>query len=289
MSAIRDEINGNTLANQVRLERAAHQRAFLLLEGSGDALLFRKFRDVQTSSVVVCLGRENLLEAITILEMSGFGGAIGVADRDFSEFVGYPEWEGTVFFSDENDIEIMILCSPALENVVREFGNDDRIDAFQQATGRRVSESIFEEASFMGAFRLLSQHRGWSCEFSSMRWRFSNGNFFAIDRHRMVQQILQRSVTDTDAAAADVVELIKEKVAASTKRREICCGHDCVRILGRALYKKLGSTNQFCSEKGARELAKILRLSYEYEFFKSTILYKSIVDWQTKSGYRILQ
>ncbi len=249
------------MANQIRLEGALHDGSFLLVEGSSDANLFRKFCDADRCSIIVCIGRKNLIEAITILENSGFRGALGLADKDFSDLIGYPAHKGSVVYSDENDIEIMILCSPALENVLREFGVKDRVNAVE-ASGKDVCDLIFEAASFCGAFRYLSKRDSWYLKFSGMTYRFNHQSSFKLDKLRTVQHVVSRSQKRPKETEVNILKLIKIELDRIEEKKSLCCGHDCVRILGRALQRELGNTNKFNNPKGAETLERVLRLVY---------------------------
>ena len=55
----------------------------LLVEGQGDETVFDRFCAEDECSIVVCLGKKNVLDAVDQLGMSGFVGALGLADRDF--------------------------------------------------------------------------------------------------------------------------------------------------------------------------------------------------------------
>ena len=117
MSILADSVDGVSIANQIRLERAVHAGSFLLVEGCGDAKIFERFCDNAKCAVVVCLGKPKLIDTIKELDASNFRGALGFADRDFCEILGYPDVQGDVVYSDENDMEVTILCE-LLSNLV---------------------------------------------------------------------------------------------------------------------------------------------------------------------------
>ena len=289
MNKVQDEINGLTLANQIRLERAVHSGSFLLVEGSDDAKLFNKFCDDTECSIIICTGRDKLLEALTILEEEGFAGALGFADKDFNEFVGCPPYNGTVVFTDENDIEIMILCSSALGNVLHEYGVKNKITSTVSSEGKQIFELIFEAASFIGALRMMSQLKSWNLSFNGMKYRFLKQSTYFLDEKKSVHHILVRSDKSSQLSELDIINQVRDQVAANAHPKALCCGHDCLRILGRALHRKFGSTNEFNNDNGAKDLGRILRLAYGFDFFRETNAYKEIRKWETNSGFKVLQ
>lgn len=287
MNSIQREITGLTIANQVLLERASHKGCFLLVEGSSDSKLFQKFIDDSACSIVVCLGQERLIEAISVLNGARFLGALGFSDRDFLEQIGFPNIEGDIVFTDENDVEVLILCSQALNNICHEYGIKDKITAEIEGAGKELCELIFEQASYVGALRLLAQRNGLQLKFSDMNYKFRGNVSFEIDLTRTTENLIARSPHVQGLNVAEFSREATELALGVQPSKILCRGHDCVRILGRALRHRLGATNQFDSNKGTKDLEKVLRLSYEFSFFKSTGAFQKIRDWETQSGFSI--
>ena len=288
MSSIKKEMSGEIIANDVRLHRATHKGSFLLVEGSDDANLFKKFSDSQQCSIIVCLGRARLLEAITVLEKAAFSGALGIADKDFADFVGFPTFEGKVVFTDENDIEIMILCSPALDNLLGEFGAKDRVSAIVESEGKQVCDLVFDAASFVGALRLVSQVEGWSLSFEDMSYQFIPENSYCLNESKTIQHVVARTKR-TGMRLDAILTKVRDQVSKIDSPKKLCCGHDCLRVLGKALKKKFGNTNEFDSDRGTKTLGQILRLAYEFDFFRQTNAYQEIRQWEIDTGFTVWQ
>ena len=284
-----DALDGISLANQVRLERAGHEGSFLLVEGSSDAKLFDRLCDQEQCSIVVCMGKENLFDAISALNESEFSGAIAIADRDYAEVLGLPIRERNVIVSDENDIEIMILSSPALDHVLREYGVADRISAVLEREGRSVRELVFRAACFVGALRLLSQMEAWNLSFDEMKYRFVDNNSYFLDEMKTVRHILGRSKRRPEIPEVEVLERARGKCAAAEDEKDLCCGHDCLRVLGRGLRRHFGNTNRFNNDAGCVDLGRILRLAYEFAYFRRTRVYHEVRAWEEESGFLVLQ
>ena len=289
MSSIKKEISGTIIANEVRLQRATHKGSFLLVEGNDDEKFFEKFCDPQQCSIFVCLGRGRLLEAITALGMTDFPGALGIADRDFSEFVNFPSFEGKVIFTDENDLEIMILCSPALDNLLGEFGAKDRVSAIVASEGKQVCDLVFDAASFVGALRLVSQVEGWSLSFEGMTYQFIDPNSYCLDESETVKHVLGRSKQRPSMTNDEILTRVREQVSQVDLAKKLCCGHDCLRVLRKALRKEFGHTNEFNNDGRAKTLGRILRLAYDFDFFRLTNAYQEIRKWETVTGFKVLQ
>lgn len=287
MESIKDGIGRNSLANEVRLLRASHNGSFLLVEGAGDKKFLSKFLKISSCEIVVCLGRERLIGAVSELEREGFIGALGFADRDFSEIIGYPIYEGEVVFTDENDLEIMLLCSPALDRVLVEYGKPD-VARNIASEGANVRNMIFDSARVVGALRVLSQERSWSLNFDEMKYYFVSRSCL-LDVRKTIRHVISRSVRSSGLSSEAVESLVVERISNSGSARELCCGHDCVRVLGRALKNQIGNTSDFDGPKGSKRLERLLRVAYDENQFKSTNAYDHVKKWEKLSGYDVLQ
>ena len=72
---------------------------------------------------------------------------------------------GDVVYTDENDLDVMILCSGALDKVLGVFGNRKTMTGNIEADGKGVRESVFSSASVVGALRVVAREHGWSLRF----------------------------------------------------------------------------------------------------------------------------
>lgn len=288
MSSIEDGISCESLANEVRMLRASHEGSFLLVEGSGDKKFLSSILDFSSCEVVVCLGREKLLGVVSELGSEGFQGVLGFADRDFSNITGYPDYEGEVVYTDENDLEMMLLCSGALDKVLWEYGKSDIARSIARE-GKDIRNMIYESARVVGTLRLLSQERSWSLRFDGMKYKFVDSRSYRLDLMKTVRQVMARTPRSIGLTPDAIEFLVVERMSRENSAKELCCGHDCVRVLGRALKKLLGNTNKFDNEQGARELEEALRMAYESEQFRSTGAYCHIRRWEEVSGFKILR
>ncbi len=288
MSTVRDEITGQTLANQIMLERASHSGSFFLVEGSSDANLFEGFTNSDRCSIIVCIGWENLVKAISILTDMGCKEVLGFCDRDYYEMTGYPEYNGIIVFTDENDLETQIICSEALEKVLKEFGKEDRVVAELAKEGISSSELLLRWSQATGALRLSSAQNDWNLKFDGMKYKFIDKNSPELCPDKTARYVFNRSTNNGLPSFAAIQDIVKNCIA-TTSNNKLANGHDCVAVLGRALRRRFGNTNKFNSSNGPTDLAKILRISYEFAFFQKTLSFQKIRDWEHTTGYTVLK
>ena len=236
------------MANEVRMLRATHNGSFLLVEGSADKRFLSGFVDLSSCEVVICSGRENLLGAVSELGNEGFQGALGFADRDFSDITGYPGHQGVVVYTDENDLEMMLLCSGALDKILMEYGKSCIARTLAKA-GNNIRNMIFKSARVIGTLRILSHEKSWSLRFDNMKYNFVDTGSCLLDVKKTVNHVMRRTGRSIGLSADAVESLVLERMSRNSSAKESCCGHDCVRVLGRALKKQIGSTRKFDNEK----------------------------------------
>lgn len=287
MSSIKKEISHNTIANEIRMLRSMQKGAFLIVEGDGDVRFFAKHLGISKDQIVIGFGKERVINVVFSLEGSGFQGVVGVVDKDFWDF--HPPKEipnNIVVVSEQNDIEIMLLLSPALDDVLREFGSAEKCEAARADGEEGIAKSILKEGAKIGIIRLISERDDCSLKFDEMKYQFKDNSSMIIDLRRTVEHILGRS--EKKISAEDLMIEVNRLFNSLTDFAGYCSGHDCVRVLGRALKSYFGSDNQFDSEKRIKNLEKILRLASDREWFYQTNIFADLRCWEEKSGYSLM-
>lgn len=288
MNSMFKEITWQSIAAQIRMERATYDGVFLLLEGDKDARYFKNHIDERECVIAICLGRDNLIEIIRCLDREDFSGVVGLADKDYADYIGFPLSSKNLIFTDENDFEMMIFLSPSFDNLLNEIGRDDLILSYCGGDVGRIRSDIFAEAAWLGVLRLLSHEQGWGLDFEGMDLRYGSNRTFNLNRERLVVSLLGRSKKfDRSKNVEDIVRIAEQRILKIGALQDICRGHDVVRIVGRALRFVLGRDGRFDGADGAELLESILRLSYSFEYFCQTKLYKNLSVWQQRNGYKI--
>lgn len=283
MNTIQKHLTPADVAAQIKLERAVHAGSFLLVEGSSDSRLLKRFIDVTQCSVTVCHGRENVLAVISILEKDGFCGILGVADADFSPLTGETIANNNVCLTDHNDVECMIIASKTWDHVLREFGSSEKIDQCEKEYGKPSRDIVYEQVAFLGSIRLCAKTHSWPLKFDDMKYHFTSNTSIEIDRDRTAAHIVARSKLTSPLEPKLVVELATSEMNKVQDYRVLCSGHDACHLLARALRRHFGSYNGFDGDKGLKDLGRVLRLSYEWEDFASSRLYHCMSCWERRN------
>ena len=156
-NSIEKGIDEKSIVSEILLLRSQFRGSILLVEGQGDVLLYGKFVSKTECQVINAFNRSNVEGALYILHDRDIGGVLGIVDRDYEEASGRGGKGGNVVYTEENDVEMMILCSPALEIVLAEYGSRTKIEHVEGKEGKAVRALVFEAAAVVGAVRLLSK------------------------------------------------------------------------------------------------------------------------------------
>ena len=158
--------------------------------------------------------------------------------------------------------------------------------------GRSVSDILLEIGRPLGFFRWLS-----SSKQENMSLRFKHLHFqkfitirdgrAGVDIRGLVREVRLNTgnfMYDEREIAARLTGLVR---ANHHDPWHVCRGHDLVAILSYLLREVMG--NRRAKTVTPDVLDSLLRLSYEYRFFRMTKLYGGIRGWETAhEGYRVL-
>lgn len=287
-STIVQEISGHTLAATIKLESAVHSGAFLLLEGDTDARLFQKFKHTDCS-IIVCFNRDNVIRTMVEL-IEDEVVAVAIVDRDYDSYILPEAIRDVTCVTDFNDIEVMIAASPALEHVVAEFGSAQKTEAETALAEKPLNDLVFEWASTVGAIRFSSHRNGWNLNFKNMSFRFSDNRSPVISLEDTINLVVQRTTaTPNRPSAADVSAKVEAVLGATVDKKQICRGHDVVRVLAKALRNKIGTCSDFDSDERCCKLAANLRLAYEFEYFARTSIFSKLKDIERQTAKNLLR
>jgi hypothetical protein len=283
---------------------AAVATTFLLVEGGSDARFWEP-RVHSSCQVRVMDGRPKALAEIRAARSEKRPGILAIldADLDLADNSLVPE-EG-VIWTDLNDMEAMLIASPALEKVLAEVASKKKIGQFE-SRGCTVREQILRHASTLGEFRLVARRRGLVLIFRKKAQRpgksdheegsngtdgfrymgygdFCNRADWAIDRLAMSKTVLNfsgRQDLNPETVSADAA--IEARTVAD--RWHLVNGHDAVGLLSVGCRKAIGNRNL-----SIEELQERLRLASEGAHLEKTLMYKSLRDWEAANPtFRVL-
>jgi len=261
-----------TIASKILMLRAAKRKAIMLLEGTHDARVMSNFVDERHCLLVVAWGKENALAALPLVREREPNGIICVLDRDFDFIRGVAVEDANVIYADCHDLDLMMFKSPALEKVLRELASPEKMRRFSD-----LRSFLLKAAEPIACLRLHSIEANDNLTFDDMSFDFVKSENLSFEVRNMVHEVLNRSrrpPTHCDA----LVEKIAHVQQRSLDSWELCVAEDVLKMLTKALYRMIGS--QKPSKIGWRNVQTYLRLGYERDFFRASILYTRIKEWE---------
>jgi hypothetical protein len=162
--SLQDEITASSVAAEIVLLRAAAKKTILILEGGSDERLLSVFVDPDQCDIVISYGKDNAIDALTITRTNQISGVLCILDRDYLEFLNELPDDDNISFTDDHDIEVMLIRSSAFDRLLSEMGSQAKLDAIT-ARGADIREIIRDTGHEVGIFRLLSLRSGLNLTF----------------------------------------------------------------------------------------------------------------------------
>lgn len=286
---MREYTTGQIVANRLRMRREAIKGAFLLLEGWQDTRVYGEFIARGKCEIIVTHGKDNALDAIEILDEWEFEGVLAVVDADFDHLESRMPRSKNAFLTDLHDLECMMLSSPALDKLLREYAPEgEKTARFRKSCGNSpVGTVLARNAMTIGYLRWFSLKEELGLKFEGLSADgFTDRKTLTVDVAMLITALKNHSqkhaIPDED---------IKSGIEALSNPNhdpwQVSCGHDIIQLLAFGLRHALATRKTH--EVKPENLESGLRLAYSREDFRSTRLADSVLRWQSaNSGYRVL-
>lgn len=282
---LESEIDACIVVAEIVLLRAASDRTILLVEGWTDERLISAFVDMDACDIVNARGHDTATYVLYELKTKAISGIICILDRDFGDFLNNLPEGPEIVFTDDHDLETMLIRSRAFDRILLELGSRSKLKEIREA-GQDHRELIRDAAHDIGLLRFLSLSDKLNLKFDGLRYRFIDRRTLAVDLGSMIQEVFNHSCrrcTNEDVIKT-FIACWKCKPHATWR---MVCGHDLTAILAKALQSRFGTNN--ANSVPALEIERKLRLAYSAEDFRQTGLFQEICVWeQNNAPYRCL-
>jgi Protein of unknown function (DUF4435) len=276
---VREFLTDDRIANKIRLRREISSSTFLLVEGSSDKVFYERFVDKLVCELETATGKIRVINVLEILDKSNFSGVLGIVDADFDRLESLSHNSPNLLLTDTHDLETMLINSPALDKVVREFGSEDKISKF----GMDVRTALTKAGMSIGYLRWISHRDRLNLTFSGIKYsKFIKEQNLQLDELGLIQEVKNKSQASFDNK--DIQQRIAKQKNDCHDCLQVCCGHDLVEILSLGLRKAIGTMKSKSSEIEPESLERSLRLAYEEVYFRQTQLYANICQWENNNA-----
>lgn len=266
--------------SEITMTRTTYSGALLVVEGSSDSKFFRPRIQQPQCDLIIAGSKSAVCGAVAQANIKGIPGVVGVIDDDYDSICGVPPPGPYIKRLDARDLETMILTSAALERLLIEAGDQQKIAAFETMERTSVREALVSRALIFGKLRLLSRQHMWNIDFSSdlKPFRFADWTSWSAN---------DTAVISTAASLANISVARLESLVAAVPDyppSSILHGRDTLAVLSIGLRNRIGNR-----QAAIDDLSLMLRLAFDKEMAESTEVFKNLRAWETKNvPYRLL-
>jgi hypothetical protein len=280
-----NSLTANDIANSVRLTRTLFAGTIVLTEGTTDARVYKRLFNNTHCQLIPSNGRVNAIKATLILNSQNFMGLLTIVDADFNHLESITPPSSNIIFTDTHDLDMMLLNSSSLDKVLSELLSEPK-SKYMPAP---ILDLAFQAAKPLGYFRWISlpHKKNLGLKFKGINFaNFVSTPSFITNIDNMINEVIRISGScsiDVSKVKAEITTLC----SGSFDKWHVCSGHDLIELIYLALKNHWG--NHRLSLITADILASMLRMTYEYSDFQSSVLYQRILSWQAINiSYQVL-
>ena len=153
-------------------------------------------------------GWERVHKTILLAQKEGFKNILGIIDKDFHVLLqdGITE-NDQLFFTDSNDIEMMLFNSVSLEKFLNIHGDENKLKV-----GESPRDRILNAGSYIGALRMVSLSNRYNLRFDGFECKdFIDRNTLVPDAKKLIRKITQRTTSNgTSVSVAEEILEVKQ-------------------------------------------------------------------------------
>lgn len=281
---MRNSLTPMDIANEISMLASSGGDTILAVEGITDGRLYGKFSDGSHVKVVIGHSKSNVRKAVDeCWNHRKITSIVGIVDADLDRIQGKKRTP-PIFQTDYRDLEIMMMSSPALDDVLNEYADGEALGAFTDEYGP-VFDAVISACYPIGLLMHISEKHRLSLCFKNLDFdNFVNKKTLQIDERKLIDNILNCTVNPR-INSKNLLELLSEEGSKEHNPENYARGHDAVDILLIGLKYNFGSFN--CSNIRCGELSGALRLAFSDLYFAGTNLYNETERWAKKHCFKL--
>ena len=279
---MREYLTPDDICNQISMNRTLFKGTVLLSEGNTDQRLYQKFIDDDVR-IIPAHSKSNVINVSNKMAARRDSKVMGIVDRDLDDLKG-KKVNPPLFYTDHRDMEMMLIISNAIDDVLIEYADKDRLARFVKQYGE-IRDVVISAAFPIGVLMYLSYLRGYNLNFKNLDFKeFIDRRTLSVDVSKMVQAVVDNTA-GCEINKRGVIKDLQTQCSSFDDKEKLARGHDSVDILLIGLRDAFGSYNAGLLNVGA--VGGALRLAYDANDFKKTKLYADSKRWAESRGLKL--
>lgn len=259
------------LVSEVLMRRASHTGSILVVEGRDDVKFWR-LRRHRTCRLVDGGGKPNVISSMSRLDTIRFEGVLAVVDSNYDHLAGTVLAASNIVLTDAHDLECLLCRSTALDAVLAEHGDENKIERFEGAHGS-ARTALLDRGVAFGCLRWAARQFEPSLGLAKVKpAQFIDQDTWQLDETRMVEAALRENSHVDEAALLDAISMLP-----AADPWYVARGHDMLEILRLGLRHVLG---KLPNSVGVDQLATVLRQGMSTPELESTKMWRDMRDWE---------
>ncbi|HKM13377.1 MAG TPA: DUF4435 domain-containing protein [Candidatus Methanomethylophilaceae archaeon] len=281
---MRNSLTPTDIANEISMLISSSGDTVLAVEGITDSRLYSKFSDDDNVKVVIGHSKSNVRKAVDeCWHNRNINSVVGIVDADLDRIQGKKRTP-PIFQTDYRDLEIMMMSSPALYDILIEYADIELLESFTSKYGP-VFDAVISACYPIGLLMHISEKYKLSLCFKNLDFNnFIDRKSLRIDEKRLVNDIISCTVNPR-INKKKLLDILSDESSIDHDLADYARGHDAVDVLLIALRYTFGSFN--CKNIQSGELSGSLRLAFSDHYFAGTNLYDKTDKWSKKKCFKL--
>jgi hypothetical protein len=281
---MRESLTPADIANEITMLMSSVEDTVLVVEGITDGRLYGKFRDKEHVKIVIGHSKDNVRKSVDeCWSRRGLVPVIGIVDSDLDRITGKKR-APPIFQTDRRDLEMMMIGSPALDDILCEYADAGALEEFESRYGP-VFDAIVSACYPVGLLMYISDRLKLSLSFRNLDFdRFIDRRTLQTDVKQLVNEVISSSM-NVCVSRNELLRRLNEEMSEGYDPIDFARGHDAVEVLLMGLKCIFGSFNSKNLREG--ELSGALRLAFSDVYFHGTDLHAETEGWARKQCFRL--
>lgn len=284
-----------------------HEDPVVIVEGLNDVNLFKNLLNsdsviiispdfmynVENKKGAVIRAIDDINNASLISNSNEHQKYIGIIDLDFNQICNKCKIITNLFYTDTHDIDVQIFTSNALKKMVKFFYEEpDNINI------EVVRSLCLKISSEFGLYLLSLYENGFHSHMKKLNPIYDYfDDTLILDHQKILEKLNEFHVNGeyTEEELENIKNKFDDRKSQNLDKLHLANGHDVFRVLTMlTLWNMLNLQKKRTSERYkenmlyntnlrrflSEELEDLLRTSYDFAFFKKSVLYQSIKNYQ---------